>query len=334
MNPVLLRVVLLSPAWTPLRLRAGRVGAWLDPSDFVYMTQDSAGTTASAIAQPVGKIVDRFGFGAHGIQATAAARPTLSARFSGVIQSEDFSNAAWAKNAVTFSTATKLQETTATDAHYAYQATTLAAGVATVTFRLQQAERTWAFVYLDSSSVAIAYFNLAAGTVGTVSGTGSPSASIVAVGDGSYDCTLTATSLNASFNVGIGASTGDGVSSYAGTLNSGIHIHRVHAYQGSTARPYQRVTTATDYDSSGVPLMIDYDTVDDALVCTFPIDMGTNCTVARAVRYSGASILTGQTIATTYSDTTDHCGLVIVNGALNATETAKLTTYLNRKAGV
>ena len=78
---------------------------------------------------------------------------------------------------------------------------------------------------------------------------------------------------------------------------------------------------------------VDYDGVDDSLVITFPSDMGADCTVARSVPNGEATILTAQTITTTYTDSTDHCGLVIINRALTATETNQLRRWLNRRAG-
>ena len=42
-------------------------------------------------------------------------------------------------------------------------------------------------------------------------------------------------------------------------------------------------------------------------------------------------ILTGQTVGTTFSDTTDHAGLVIINRALTPSETTALTAYLAAK---
>jgi hypothetical protein len=79
---------------------------------------------------------------------------------------------------------------------------------------------------------------------------------------------------------------------------------------------------------------IDYDEVDDALVTTWASALGANCTVGRAVAGTGASILTGQTIGTTYTDNTDHHGLVIIDRALSPQETLSLTRYLNRKSGL
>lgn len=90
----------------------------------------------------------------------------------------------------------------------------------------------------------------------------------------------------------------------------------------STARPLRQAS----------PTRIDYDGVDDTLVSTFATSLGAACTVCRAVPGVGASILTAQTIGTSYTDSTDHSGLIIVNRALTAAETASVTAYLNAKA--
>jgi hypothetical protein len=78
---------------------------------------------------------------------------------------------------------------------------------------------------------------------------------------------------------------------------------------------------------------INYSAGAKSLVTTWPSSLGSSCTVARAVPGVGAEILTGQTIGTTYTDNTDHCGLVIINRDLTATETNKLRRWLNRRAG-
>lgn len=98
-----------------------------------------------------------------------------------------------------------------------------------------------------------------------------------------------------------------------------------HASQtADAARPMLRDT----------PRRIDYDTVDDALNISFPSSLGSNCTIARSIPGVGAQILTAQTIGTSFTDNVDNCGLVIVNRALTAAETANLTRYLNQRAGL
>ena len=97
-----------------------------------------------------------------------------------------------------------------------------------------------------------------------------------------------------------------------------------HAYQTtSAARPILQ----------DAPRRIDFDTVDDKLITTLPTQL-TGCTVVRSVPNVGTQILTNQTIPTTYNDNTDHCGLIVINRALTATETSQITKLFNKAAGV
>lgn len=65
-------------AFSPKSLFAnGEEGAWYDPSDLSSMFQNSDGTTAVAVGDPVGYIADKSGNGNHAIQATSTKRPTL-----------------------------------------------------------------------------------------------------------------------------------------------------------------------------------------------------------------------------------------------------------------
>lgn len=97
-----------------------------------------------------------------------------------------------------------------------------------------------------------------------------------------------------------------------------------HAYQTtSAARPILR----------DAPRRIDFDGVDDKLITNLPAQL-TGCTVIRAVPNVGTQILTNQTIPTTYNDSTDHCGLIVINRALTTAETAQITQLFNKAAGV
>lgn len=78
---------------------------------------------------------------------------------------------------------------------------------------------------------------------------------------------------------------------------------------------------------------IKYDGVDDKLITNLPTAL-TNCTVVRSVPNVGTQILTGQTIPATYEDNKDHCGLIVINRALNATETSQITKLFDKAAGV
>lgn len=97
-----------------------------------------------------------------------------------------------------------------------------------------------------------------------------------------------------------------------------------HAYQAtSSARPILR----------DAPRRIDFDAVDDKLITNLPAQL-TGCTVVRSVPNVGTQILTGQTIPATYEDNTDHCGLIVINRALTASETSQITKLFNKAAGV
>lgn len=63
--------------WTPRKLYLdGTLGAYFDIApQFVY--QDSAGTTAASVGDPVGYLTDRSGNGNHATQSVAASRPIL-----------------------------------------------------------------------------------------------------------------------------------------------------------------------------------------------------------------------------------------------------------------
>jgi len=83
--------------------------------------------------------------------------------------------------------------------------------------------------------------------------------------------------------------------------------------------------------STGLSKWIDYDAVDDALNTTFPSSLGSNCTVCRANVGGAPTILTGQTIGTSYASSADHAGLIIVNRALTGQETNDVTAWLTAK---
>lgn len=97
-----------------------------------------------------------------------------------------------------------------------------------------------------------------------------------------------------------------------------------HSYQAQSAmRPLLAAS----------PQRLDYDTVDDKLITTLTAQL-TGCTVVRSVPNVGTQILTGQTIPATYEDNKDHCGLIVINRALTATETSQITRLFNKAAGV
>ena len=142
----------------------------------------------------------------------------------------------------------------------------------------------------------------------------------LAVG-GSLIFTATTTVLNIALVGGVGTVVGD----YADFDNISVkELAGNHAYQATSSMRPLLVTS---------PQRLDFDTVDDKLVTTLPAQL-TGCTVIRSVPNVGTQILTNQTIPAPYNDNTDHCGLLVINRALTATEISQITRLFNKASGV
>ena len=257
---------------------ASEQGVWYDPSDMSTMYQDSAGTVpVTAVEQPVGRILDKSGRGNHATQATTTCRPTLSARYNLLTDTEAF--AAWStllSSTTSNTTATTdplggnsadiLVASASSGEHYVHQSANGVVGI-TYTLSVYAKAREYTVLRLGSGLIsASAYFNLAAGTVISPS---DGSASIKSIGDGWYQCYLTKPAVTSSTLWGsvIGPAvtnnahyTGDGV--------SGIYLWGADlrpANDGVGLPPYQRVVDANTYDTAGFPLYLKFDGVDDSL---------------------------------------------------------------------
>lgn len=109
---------------------------------------------------------------------------------------------------------------------------------------------------------------------------------------------------------------------------------RVYLYCNvSDVGTFDNVSLRKVVEDSYISNAISFDTTDDKLTTTLPAQL-TGCTVVRAVPNVGTQILTNQTISTTHNDNADHCGLIVINRALTATETAQITKLFNKAAGV
>jgi len=117
--------------------------------------------------------------------------------------------------------------------------------------------------------------------------------------------------------------------------NSGVGTTTIHSLSiESIAGNHAYQTTSSMRPLLvAAPQRLDYDTVDDKLITNLPTQL-TGCTVIRSVPNVGTQILTGQTIPATYEDNTDHCGLIVINRALTASETSQITKIFNKAAGV
>jgi hypothetical protein len=155
-----------------------------------------------------------------------------------VLRSQEFDNAYWLKANSTISTAAtiapdgtqtaqKLVETTSNSDHAIDFASTLSVSNATpytYTTYLKSAGRTWAYIYATAAgSNTAAWFNLATGVVGTRQANNT-SATMTAVGNGWYRCSITWTTVSTGAAVRTSATTGDNVVSYTGNGFDGLYI--------------------------------------------------------------------------------------------------------------
>jgi hypothetical protein len=276
----------VAPAFTPTLLFAsGEQGAWYDPSDMSTLFQDSAGTTpVTAVEQPVGRMLDKSGRGNHATQATAINRPVLSARVNLLTKTEQFDDAIWlkARSAAANTTATtdplggntadKLTEDTQTGAHYvANPSGSFMATAVSYTFScaIKAAERTFAALGTGELGAETGFpaagiaINLTTGAVTATNGTFSAS-SVTSLGNGWWRCSITVlgTTSTGRFWVAMaqnGSSADISAIGYTGDSTSGIYIWGADlrpSNDGVGLPPYQRVNTATDYDTAGFPLYL------------------------------------------------------------------------------
>lgn len=248
--------------------------------------------------------------GNHAIQATAASRPTLSARYNLLTKTEQFDDAGWAKLNATVtantdtdplggSTADRMTDTAINDTHQISLIPTLSDSVE---YKLSVYAKagTISFMRLAPTTKAgvtnSTYFNLATGAVGSV-GSGH-TAAISAVGNGWYRCSITynAGSGATSTTVRIAMTNANGASTYLGDGTGTILLWgadlRTSADASLRIPSYQRVNTATDYDTTDFPHYLKFDGVDDSLATASVDFTGTDemTVIAGAAKLSDAAI--------------------------------------------
>ena len=172
------------------------------------------------------------------------------ARTNLVLYSAQFDNAAWVTlNATVTANATTAPDGTSTadfivpdttnNQHGVYQSTVAALGTTyTHSVYAKAGGYNWLYMTEGNNVTAQASFNLANGTLGTVSGTGSPSATITAVGNGWYRCTLTLTPILTAQNMQCRPANADGGGAYIGNGTSGIFVWGANLEAGAFATSY------------------------------------------------------------------------------------------------
>jgi hypothetical protein len=144
----------------------------------------------------------------------------------------------------------KVVEAATTDLHGVLKTLTKAASATTYVFSIdfKADERTWAFVWVygtSSGNRAVAHVNLSTGVASSVASVGNfsaTSATVEDLGGGIYRLNITTTTdASTGLTVLAGASTGDGIVSYAGDGSSGALIGRAQITEGATVLGYSRV---------------------------------------------------------------------------------------------
>lgn len=261
-------------------------GALFDPSDLSTLYQDAAGTIpVTTVEQPVGKILDKSGNGNHATQSITASRPTLSARYNLLIKTEDFADSVWAKNSVEVQTDVAIAPngTMSADRMWASSGAIITGNdsvgqVGNVTVASKGAPYTLSFyakakeinyirVRESANTGARVKINL---TDGSFSGENGWNESIFTVKTSSaengflrIEMTRTAP-VTFSLSIKCGNDVGAGIS-------ESVYIWGADLRLGTNPGPYQRVNTATDYDTNPAlfPKYLKWDAVDDYLNLPF-----------------------------------------------------------------
>jgi hypothetical protein len=219
--------------------------------------------------------------------AASTARPTVSARVNLLERTEDFANAYWSINQVT-RTASVLTDNAATDFHAVFRNESLAA--ATYTYSIEAKKGTAQGVFIRVRDTIIGgtvhlttNVDLSDGSiVGTLTGT----VTVTSLPDGWFRIVLSGSVTAGTRAVVVGIIDG-GATFYSGSgktteiRNADLRVTN----DGVGLPPYQRVNTATDYDTVGFPVYLRADGSNDFLQ-TNSIDFsGTDkVTVAAGVR--------------------------------------------------
>jgi len=236
----------------------------------------SAGTTATVTINSARIIFGNHAFNSSG---NSANFPVLSARYNLLTKTEQFGDAAWVKGSANITanataapngtmTADKFIPTAGAAGATAAQSISVSVALHTFTFRAKAAEQSVISLVSNLTGAFRAnVFNLSAqavspGTGWTASITPDPA------GNGWFVCSCSATADTAaskSFQISNNSAgwTGDGT--------SGIYIWGADlrvANDGVNLPAYQRVNTATDYDTVGFKPAEVFDGVDDNLIAS------------------------------------------------------------------
>ena len=258
-------------------------GALFDPSDLSTLYQDAAGTIpVAAVEQPVGKMLDKSGNGNHATQSITASRPTLSARYNLLTKTEDFSAAEWAVSGCSavknygvspIGTITSSLLTNSAVGGYLAQADGVVGANKTLTAYIKNSSTGWVRIVIASLAAGkngAGYFiNTTTGAKGRAF-TGGTGYSVVSCAsemqaDGWVKVVLTVAGAREVQQPVLNIAQSDG--NHSGPIGATVQLWGVDQRLGTTSGPYQRVNTATDYntDERYFKKYLRFDGVDDYL---------------------------------------------------------------------
>lgn len=216
--------------------------------------------------------------GNHVRQATSTARPTLRNRYNLLTFTEDLTNAVWSKTNCTISAnvAEAPSGGTTADRMVAIGAATIYvqqgfAPVVGVTHHRRVALKRdgsgprYGWIWIGGGNV-YAIYDLQDGVVASTSA--GVSATIAALEGGWFDCTLVRVAATGDDGIFIGPTTSSVNPLAAATVGDSILVGGASLLLHTDASlPYQRVSTATDYDSDPAkfPLYLAFDGSDDSM---------------------------------------------------------------------
>ena len=185
--------------------------------------------------------------------------------------SEDFSDTTlWATNGAIITNAAiapdgtlsadHLQETSISSAHGKFQGFDITAGTYTRSIYAKAAERSWFYVkQYDGVSNSGAWFNLTAGTVGTVQA--GMTAAMEPAGDGWFKCSITNTTSASTERAQYGVATNNGAFSYVGTTGLGVYIWGAQFTESTKPLPYVKTLDVAVTKTFAETLRTEYDAV-------------------------------------------------------------------------
>lgn len=312
---------------------AGEQGAWYDVADMSTLFQDAAGATpVTAVEQQVGRMLDKSGRGNHATQVTATKRPVFSRRYNTWLRTEDPASFGTLNASLTAAPAGplhfELADDTATGVHKAH--------IGYLSFG-ENKTFTCSFLAKPLASSRYLYANVAGGAPAAVfdllngvvvlqggGGTEDLSSEIsLDASTGICACkmrfTQKLTFTNSAWRFGL-TTTGVNEQSYAGGGTQRVALGSISITGGAFDIPYQRVTTATDYDADPgkFPAYLLFDGIDDG--ATSPTGGGGTA----GFFYSSAITVAGGagTARTLFSDAGANTGYIVRINASNQLELA------------